>query len=66
MPWGLAFGAGTLPTFLAADLVAGRMRIALRREGVRAGALIMALGPGGLACIPGPADSIRGGPACLT
>ncbi|MBI2315925.1 MAG: sulfite exporter TauE/SafE family protein [Betaproteobacteria bacterium] len=63
----IAFGLGTLPNLAAAALAARRVALALRRNWVRilAGALIMALGLVGFARIPGLADSIREGLACL-
>jgi hypothetical protein len=64
----LAFGLGTLPTLVAAGLLADRLRRALQRPVVRyaAGALVVALGVASLASAPGLGAQIRAGVLCLT
>jgi len=64
----LAFGLGTLPTLVAAGLLAERLRKGLQRPGVRlaAGALVVALGVVGIAAAPGLGAQIRAGILCLT
>lgn len=64
----LAFGLGTLPTLIAAGLLADRLRRALQRPAVRlaAGALVVALGVTALASTPGLGAQIRAGVLCLT
>ncbi len=63
----LAFGLGTLPTLLAAGLVAARLRAWMTRRAVRlgAGTLVLGLGVFGLAQASGIADSVRRGLLCL-
>ena len=64
----LAFGLGTLPTLVAAGLLANRLRRALQRPAVRlgAGALVVGLGVASLASAPGLGSQIRAGLLCLT
>jgi len=64
----LAFGLGTLPTLVAAGLLADRLRKGLQRTGVRraAGALVVALGVVGIAATPGLGAQVRAGILCLT
>jgi uncharacterized protein len=64
----LAFGLGTLPTLVAAGLLADRLRRALQRPAVRlaAGALVVSLGVASLASAPGLGAQIRAGVLCLT
>jgi uncharacterized protein len=63
----LAFGLGTLPTLVAAGMLAERLRHSLQRPGVRlaAGALVVALGVSALVSIPGLGARIREGLLCL-
>ena len=63
----LAFGLGTLPTLVAAGLLAERLRHALQRPAVRvaAGTLVAALGVSALVSIPGLGERIRDGLLCL-
>lgn len=64
----LAFGLGTLPTLIAAGLLADRLRRALQRPAVRfaAGTFVVALGVVALASTPGLGAQIRAGFLCLT
>jgi len=64
----LAFGLGTLPTLVAAGLLADRLRKGLQRPIARvaAGALVVALGVAGIAATPGLGAQIRAGILCLT
>lgn len=63
-----AFGLGTLPTLLAAGMLADRLRGLVRRPRVRAaaGLLVVATGLAGLARIPGLVDHVQKGLLCLT
>jgi len=63
----LAFGLGTLPTLLAAGLLAERLRRVLQRPGVRliAGGVVVALGLFALVSAPGLGARIREGLLCL-
>jgi uncharacterized protein len=64
----LAFGLGTLPTLVAAGLLADRLRKGLQRPAVRlaASALVVALGVATIAAAPGLGAHIRAGVLCLT
>lgn len=63
----LAFGAGTLPSLMAAGLAAKRLRAMLARKGVRqlAGGIVAMLGVAGLARIPGLGERIMEGLFCV-
>lgn len=64
----LAFGLGTLPTLIAAGLLADRLRQTLQRPAMRfaAGALVVGLGVAAIAAAPGLGAQVRAGILCLT
>jgi len=62
-----AFGLGTLPTLLGAGMAAGRLMAARRIPSIRYGAalIIVAMGVVGLMRVPGLADAVAAGWACI-
>jgi sulfite exporter TauE/SafE len=63
----VAFGLGTLPNLLAAGMAVGTLRRMMQRRSVRlaAGLTVAALGVFGVLRIPGLAEHVRHGIACL-